>query len=104
MPEAPVDEYRDPLSPEDEIWPHDQLSLALALCNPRPERELDDKVSSPSLDASPSEGRCKRQFGRLVAFPADPGHDLGALLGVKNVCHQASPKLRLALGQVRCCR
>lgn len=88
VPEASVDEHHDPLPPEDKIWPHRQLSLALTLGDPQAQRELDNKVAPPPLDASPPEGRCKHKLGRLVPFAPDAGHDFRTLLGVKDVCHQ----------------
>lgn len=60
VPEASVDEHRNPLRLEDEVRPHDQVGLAFTLCDPRSEGQLYDDMAPPPLDASSSEGSNQR--------------------------------------------
>jgi hypothetical protein len=101
VPEASINENHDSLSPEDKVWPYDQVIPALTLGDPRPKAQLDSNMAPPSLDASTPEGVGQSQLSALVALAPNSGHDIGALLGVKNIWHQGPRELRFRLRQMR---
>lgn len=87
VPKTPVDEDCHALGLEDKVRPNYQVSPAFALGNPRPQRQLDDKVAPPALDASAPEGTGQRQLCGPVALAPDSGHYLRTFGWAKDVCH-----------------
>lgn len=91
MPETSIHKHSDTFSSKDEIRLDDQRRCAMLgqSATPRCQRQPNDEMASPPLDASFPKGRNQCELRALVPLAPDSGHQVRAILYIKYISHRA---------------